>query len=87
VACPVYAGVLVVPSVGMAAKLSIPGLEVPPVLLERLAQDRTAGVEAACDLVLGIRESGAFDGVHLVPVARYRETAARLEQVLRRTGA
>ena len=30
-----------------------------------------------------IRETGAFDGVHLVPVARYREVAARLEQLLK----
>jgi methylenetetrahydrofolate reductase (NADPH) len=82
VACPVYAGVLVVPSIAMARNLSIPGLTVPPALLARLEHDRSAGVEAACDLVLAIRESGAFDGVHLIPVARYRETAARLERVL-----
>jgi hypothetical protein len=31
---------------------------------------------------LSIRESGAFDGVHLVPVSRYRAVAARLEQLL-----
>jgi methylenetetrahydrofolate reductase (NADPH) len=82
VACPVYAGVLVVPSVAMARNLSIPGLTVPPDLLARLEHDRSAGVEAACELVLAIRDSGAFDGVHLIPVARYRETAARLERVL-----
>lgn len=83
VACPVYAGVLVVPSVAMARNLTIPGLTVPPELLTRLEHDRSAGVEAACDLVLAIRDSGAFDGVHLIPVARYRETAARLERALR----
>jgi hypothetical protein len=27
-----------------------------------------------------VRDSGAFDGVHLVPVTRYREVAARLER-------
>jgi len=32
--------------------------------------------------VLRIRESGAFDGVHLIPVARYREVAAELEHRL-----
>ncbi len=80
--CPVYAGVLVVPSVKMAASLSIPGLRVPPDLLERLERDRNAGVDLACDLVAAIRDSGAFDGVHLIPVARYREVAARLEQML-----
>ena len=29
-----------------------------------------------------IRDSGAFEGVHLVPVSRYRDVAARLEQLL-----
>jgi hypothetical protein len=28
-----------------------------------------------------IFESGAFDGVHLIPVNRYREMAARLESL------
>ncbi len=82
VSCPVYAGVLVVPSVTMARGLSIPGLTVPPGLLERLEGDRNAGVDAACELVAGLRDSGAFDGVHLIPTARYREVAARLERVL-----
>jgi 5,10-methylenetetrahydrofolate reductase len=79
---PVYAGVIVVASAAMARKLTIPGLTVPPDLVDRLEGDRNAGVEAACDLVVAIRDSGAFDGVHLVPVARYREVAARLERVL-----
>ena len=82
VSCPVYAGVLVVPSVTMARKLSIPGLTVPADLLERLEGDRYAGVDAACELVAGLRDSGAFDGAHLIPTARYREVAARLEQML-----
>ena len=83
VAVPVYAGVLVVASAGMARNLTIPGLTVPPDLVRRLeAGDRNAGVDAACDLVVGIRDSGAFDGVHLIPVARYREVAARLERLL-----
>lgn len=80
---PVYAGVLVVPSAGMAHNLSIPGLTVPPDLVQRLeAGDRNAGVAAACDLVVAIRDSGAFDGVHLIPVTRSREVAARLERDL-----
>ena len=54
----------------------------PPDLVARLEKDRNAGVDAACDLVVGIRDSGAFDGVHLIPVARYREVAARLERDL-----
>ena len=82
VSCPVYAGVLVVPSVTMAQRLSIPGLSVPPGLLQRLDGDRNAGVDAACELVVGLRDSGSFDGVHLIPTTRYREVAARLEREL-----
>ncbi len=81
-AVPLYAGVLVVASAGMARTLDIPGVALPPGLTERLERDRNAGVELACDLVTGIRDSGAFDGVHLIPVARYREVAARLEKML-----
>jgi methylenetetrahydrofolate reductase (NADPH) len=79
---PVHAGVIVMASAGMARNLTIPGLTVPPDLVARLEKDRNAGVDAACDLVVGIKESGAFDGVHLIPVARYREVAARLERDL-----
>jgi methylenetetrahydrofolate reductase (NADPH) len=83
VGVPVYAGVLVVPSAGMARNLTIPGLTVPPDLVRRLeAGDHNAGVDAACELVVGIRDSAAFDGVHLIPVTRYREVAARLEREL-----
>ncbi len=79
---PVYAGVIVVASAAMARNFTIPGLTVPPDLVARLERDRNAGVDAACDLVVGLRDSGAFDGVHLIPVARYREVAARLERDL-----
>jgi methylenetetrahydrofolate reductase (NADPH) len=80
--CPVYAGVIVIASSAMARKLTIPNLIVPENLVERLEHDRNAGVDIACDLVAALRDSDAFDGVHLVPVARYREVAARLEKVL-----
>ena len=43
---------------------------------EAIERDPVAGVELACDLVARIRDSGAFDGVHLIPVSRYREVAA-----------
>jgi methylenetetrahydrofolate reductase (NADPH) len=77
----VYAGVMVVASPSMARKLSvdIPQLRVPDELVARLETDRDAGVALACDLVEEIRASGRFDGVHLIPVGRYREVAARLE--------
>jgi hypothetical protein len=33
--------------------------------------------------VLALRETGAFAGVHLVPVSRFRQVAAKLEVALR----
>ncbi len=82
---PVYAGVMVLASATMAKNIAatLTEVEVPDALASRLEHDRSAGVEAACDLVLAIRDSGAFDGVHLVPVGRYREVATRLEPELR----
>ncbi|MDQ4090109.1 MAG: methylenetetrahydrofolate reductase [Actinomycetota bacterium] len=78
----VYAGVMVLPSVSMAHKLTaaIPEIVVPPSWLEALERDRAAGIELACDLARAVGGSGAFDGVHLIPGVRYRETAARLER-------
>ncbi len=82
---PVYAGVMVVPSVTMARKIGadIAQLAVPDRLSAAIEQDPTAGVHLACALVLDIKDSGAFDGVHLIPVSRYREVAAQLERRLR----
>jgi hypothetical protein len=51
-------------------------------LIEALDRDPDAGVDLACDLISEVRDSGAFDGVHVIPVARYREVAARLERLL-----
>jgi 5,10-methylenetetrahydrofolate reductase len=81
---PVYAGVLVLASSRMAKRVAaeLGGLEIPDALLDRLETDASAGIEAACEHVLAVRDSGAFDGVHLVPVSRYREVAARLEREL-----
>jgi methylenetetrahydrofolate reductase (NADPH) len=81
---PVYAGVMVLASPGMARNLAatIPDIDIPDRLVDNVARDRDAGVDAACEQVLAIRDSGAFDGVHLVPVSRYREVAARLEREL-----
>ena len=78
---PVYAGVMVVPSVAMARKIGadIQQLAVPDAWLAAIERDPSAGVALACELVEAVRESGAFDGVHLIPVSRYREVAARLE--------
>jgi 5,10-methylenetetrahydrofolate reductase len=62
---------------------AIPDIDIPAGLVEQIASDRLAGVEATCEHVLRIRDSGAFDGVHLIPVTRYREVAARLENLLK----
>ena len=81
---PVYAGVLVLASAGLARRVAaeIPDITIPPDLVGRVDGDRAAGIDAACEQVLALRASGAFDGVHLIPVARYREVAARLETLL-----
>jgi methylenetetrahydrofolate reductase (NADPH) len=78
---PVFAGVMVPASAKMALTLSqeIPELAVPASLVDALEVDRDAGVDHACQMIAGLRDSGAFDGVHLIPVSRYREMAARLE--------
>ncbi len=75
---------MVIASAPMARKLTdtIPQLAVPNDMIERIDCDRSVGVEVACNLVEAIRASGAFDGVHLIPVSRYREVAARLEALL-----
>jgi 5,10-methylenetetrahydrofolate reductase len=82
---PVYAGVMVLASAAMARNLAgtIPDIDIPADLVTAVECDRNAGVEAACQQVLAIRDSGAFDGVHLVPVSRYRQVAALLETELR----
>jgi hypothetical protein len=76
---------MVVASAGMGRKLSadIPQLAVPEWLLSKFADDPSAGVEYACEMVARVRDSNAFAGVHLIPVRRYREVAQRLEALLR----
>jgi methylenetetrahydrofolate reductase (NADPH) len=82
----VYVGVMVLPSAPMARKLvtTIPEITVPERWIDALERDRQAGVELACELADAVAGSGAFEGVHLIPGVRYRETAARLEQLTRR---
>lgn len=78
----VFAGVLVVASPQMAKTVAetTSQIDIPRGLLDRLADDRDSGIDWACNLMADIRASGAFDGVHLVPVGRYRSVAARLER-------
>ncbi len=81
---PVYVGVIVLASSDMARKLAkqIPDIEIPAHLVDQVDRDPSAGIEAACELLLAIRDSGAFQGVHLIPVSCYRPLAARLEGLL-----
>jgi methylenetetrahydrofolate reductase (NADPH) len=78
---PVYAGVMVLASAQMARRLAaaIPDIDIPRRLIDQVAADQSAGVDAACEQIRQLRDSGAFQGVHLVPVSRYREVSARLE--------
>ena len=78
---PVYAGVMVLASARMAENLAvrIPDIDFPPGLVEAVTRDRAAGVAYAVEQVEKLRESGAYDGVHLIPVSRYREIGALLE--------
>ncbi|MEU0089600.1 methylenetetrahydrofolate reductase [Kribbella sp. NPDC006257] len=80
---PVYAGVMVLASAKMAHNLAaLPQLTIPDSLIAAVEKHPDAGVDAACDHILQIKASGAFDGVHLIPVSRYRQVAARLEREL-----
>jgi len=74
----------VIPSPSMARKLlaNVLQLAVPKEIIGQLDRDRGSGVDIASDHIKAIYESEAFDGVHLIPVNRYREMAARLESLL-----
>ena len=80
----VYAGVLVAPSGSRVRKWAtdLREVDVPDTLVDALDKDPAAGVALACDMVTAIRDSGAFDGVHVIPGVRYREVAFRLEDAL-----
>lgn len=77
-----YAGVLVLASARMARRInaSIPDIRVPENIVDKL-DDPEVGVDLACEQIERVRASGAFDGVHLIPVGRYREMAARLKTI------
>lgn len=80
----VYAGVIVLAGARMARRVNatIPEIRVPQRLIDRLEQEPTAGIDIACEQVEWLKASGAFDGVHLVPVNRYKEMARRLAESL-----
>jgi 5,10-methylenetetrahydrofolate reductase len=76
----VYAGILVLASrrMGQRVNAMIPGINVPAAVIDKLDDDPEVGIDVACEQIEAVRASGAFDGVHLVPVGRYREVAQRL---------
>jgi 5,10-methylenetetrahydrofolate reductase len=78
----VYAGVLVLAGARMAQRVnaSIPDIRIPQQVIDKLDDDPDAGVELACEQISEIKESGAFDGVHLVPVGKFRQVASRLSR-------
>ena len=81
----VYVGVLVLASARMARRINatIPEIRVPERVMDKLESDPEYGIDYAIEQIETIRESGLFDGVHLVPVTRYRQIAARLSNIPR----
>lgn len=79
----VYAGVLVLASSRMAQRVNtmIQGIDIPQPVIDKLDDDPQIGIDIACEQIASIKDSGAFDGVHLVPVGRYRAMAKRLAVV------
>ncbi|MDQ4057663.1 MAG: methylenetetrahydrofolate reductase, partial [Actinomycetota bacterium] len=77
-----YAGVLVLASKRMAQRInaSIPEIRIPERIIDKLDDDPDIGIDLACEQIDELRQSGAFDGVHLIPVGRYREMAKRLQE-------
>jgi methylenetetrahydrofolate reductase (NADPH) len=78
----VYAGVLVLATSRMARRVNatLPDVRVPQTIIDKLDGDGDMGIDLACEQIDQIRDSGAFDGVHLIPVGRFREVAARLQR-------
>jgi len=76
----VYVGVLVLASARMARRINatIPEIRVPERVIDKLESDPEYGIDFAIEQIETIKESGLFDGVHLVPVTRYRQIAERL---------
>lgn len=76
----VYAGVLVLASSRMARRVNatIPEIRVPSSIIDKLDDDKEVGLDIAFEQIETLKQSGAFDGVHLIPVRRYREMAKRL---------
>ncbi|MEA2506554.1 MAG: hypothetical protein QOH48_1172 [Actinomycetota bacterium] len=78
----IYAAVLVLSSSRMAQRINaaLPDIRIPANVIDKL-DDPSFGIDLACEQIRTIKNSGAFDGVHLVPVGRYSEMAKRLPDV------
>ena len=78
----VYVGVLVLASSRMARRVNatIPDIRIPQTVVDKLDDDPNIGIELACEQIETLRASGTIDGVHLVPVGRFREMATRLSK-------
>ena len=79
----VYAGVLVLASARMARRINvtIPDIRVPERIIDKLESDPAYGLDFALEQIETLKDSGVFDGVHLVPVTRYRQIAERLQSL------
>ena len=79
----VYAGVLVLASARMARRINatIPEIRIPERIIDKLESDPGYGIEFAVEQIETVRDSGLFDGVHLVPVTRFRQMAERLRSL------
>lgn len=82
----VYAGVLVLASARMARRVNatIPDIRIPQRIIDKLESDPDYGIEFALEQIETMRDSGLFNGVHLVPVTRFRQIAERLRSLDRR---
>ena len=78
-----YAAVLVLASSRMAHRINaaVPDIRIPERIIDKLDDDPRVGIDLACEQIEEIKDSGMFDGVHLVPVGRYREMAERLREL------
>jgi methylenetetrahydrofolate reductase (NADPH) len=78
-----YAGVLVLASARMARRINatIPDIRIPESLVDKLEDDPDIGIEIACEQIAALEDSGAIDGVHLVPVGKFDRMAERLKEV------
>ncbi len=79
----VYAAVLVLGGRRMAERINatLPDVHIPQRIVDKL-DDPSFGLELARRQTEELKASGAFDGIHLIPVGRFREVVDALRDVL-----